>query len=529
MPILGPARGTVWGAIAASCLCALSACSLTRPEGDGGWSEQRRAREIERASLLSQPPVRVDSAGDVTADRAGAAIGDAARRRDDGGTDGGGAASDAAAIAASAPIDLATALDLASRHSRGMAIAAAGETMAARDVAIARAPLLPSTTVRGNYAWFSDELGNTVALPFALPGPTPTDSFTVAVREEDFGSVTAAVRLALDVSGELRHGLASAQASYRAERARRWATQLEEERAVVQAYLALLEAEGLREVAATTVELQRQQLEDADARARVGQLTRNGVLVVQVALTTSRQLLMRQELAVAHARRSLNRTIGLPVDAPTRVLDVAGAPRLPRVEDAVAAARQASPVLASLLEEIQALEERRTSLVRARFPRLGATAAYDATSAEIVQPQHYASATLGLEWDLGTDLGRESQIAKLDAASRRARLVLDRSWRDIELLVRGAHDAATERIAAAGSAAEAVEQAQENLRIRQEQFELGRATSEDLLDAESLLTRQRVTLATALYQAHARRAELQQLMGAPLADLLAPGAEAPLP
>jgi outer membrane protein TolC len=53
----------------------------------------------------------------------------------------------------------------------------------------------------------------------------------------------------------------------------------------------------------------------------------------------------------------------------------------------------------------------------------------------------------------------------------------------------------------------------------QRQFDVGRATSEDVLDAQALLEQQRATLATALYQAHTKRAELQQLMGRPLAEL----------
>ncbi len=67
----------------------------------------------------------------------------------------------------------------------------------------------------------------------------------------------------------------------------------------------------------------------------------------------------------------------------------------------------------------------------------------------------------------------------------------------------------------------AVEQAEENLRIRRQQFDAGRATSEDVLDADTLLAVQRAALASALYQAHMRRAELQQLMGQPLEELLA--------
>ncbi len=65
-----------------------------------------------------------------------------------------------------------------------------------------------------------------------------------------------------------------------------------------------------------------------------------------------------------------------------------------------------------------------------------------------------------------------------------------------------------------------MQQAEENLRIRQQQFEVGRATSDDVLDANALLALERASVATALYQAHTRRAELQRLMGRPL-DVLA--------
>ena len=62
-------------------------------------------------------------------------------------------------------------------------------------------------------------------------------------------------------------------------------------------------------------------------------------------------------------------------------------------------------------------------------------------------------------------------------------------------------------------------QAEENRRIRAQQFDVGRATSEDLLDAETLLARQRAALATSRYQAHVRAAELEELIGRPLESL----------
>jgi len=416
------------------------------------------------------------------------------------------------------PLALADALAMAERRNRTIAIAEQAAEMAADDVGVARSALLPKTTAQAAYTWYSDPLTNSIELPEGLL-PPGTSAPAITVREQDFGNVSAAVRLALDISGELRHGLSAARASYRAEKARAWATTLGEQRAVVQTYLGVLQARSLRGVSEQTVALYERQLADAQSQFREGRLTKNGVLVVQVVLSSARQRLLREDVEVARLRRALNKVTGLPIDAATEIVDVAGRPSLPDVEEAVAEANRNSPALAAILEEAQSVDEKVTALSRARFPRVAASAGYDATSASTSQPQSYASAGFGVQWDLGTDLARESEITKLHHAATRARQMLDRSARELEELVRSAGDAERERLAAADASEVAVTQAEENLRIRREQFGVGRATSEDVLDAASLLARQRARLATARYQAYARRAELQQLMGRSLADL----------
>ncbi len=464
----------------------LAGCAALGPAGGGGWKGERREAELARARALSESPAAA-------------------------------AGSDPTAAAEPAPrtLDLAIALDLASRHNRSMKVAQASVDAAAGGVAVARSALLPTNQIRGNYSWYSDEQTNTVDFASLPPGFTPP---VVTVREQDFATVSAAVRLALDFSGELRHGLLAAQARYRAEEARAWATRLEEETSVLAAYFGLLEAERLREVAVHTVALHEQQLRDATSRLDQGRLTRNEVLVVDVALTTTRQLVLVLENAIRSARRRLNRTTGLPVDAPTEARDVAGRPDLPDVEAAVAAARESNPLVASMLEEVRASDERLTAARRSRFPRVSGTAGYDATTTDILDPNNYASVGVNVDFDVYS-FAREGEIASLGAASRQTRLMLDRSVREVEILVRDSHDRVRERLAAIDAATVAVRQADENLRIRQVQFGEGRATSEDLLDAAELAARQRGHLASALYQAHTRRAELQQLMGAPLGDL----------
>src|SRR4029077_8300464 len=100
-------------------------------------------------------------------------------------------------------------------------------------------------------------------------------------------------------------------------------------------------------------------------------------------------------------------------------------------------------------------------------------------------------------------------------------IALERELRELEAAVRTTQHAAEERLAAAEAARVGVAQAEETLRVRRDQFAAGRATSDDVLDANTLLAGERAVLATALYQAHARRAELQQLIGLPLDELAA--------
>jgi outer membrane protein TolC len=240
---------------------------------------------------------------------------------------------------------------------------------------------------------------------------------------------------------------------------------------------------------------------------------------VQVALQDREQQERQRNLDIDRARRDLNEAIGRPVDAPTAVVDVADRPSLPSVDDALKDAFANNPVLLSLVEEQQRLEDTATALARGRLPRFEGGGTADWTSEKILQPQGIGSGYVGFSWDLGTDGRREAQLAEARIQADRNRLAIERELRELESAVRDTRDAAAERLAALDTARAAVGQAEENLRIRQQQFDAGRATSEDVLDAQALLTQQRATLATALYEAHTRRAELQELMGLPLEEL----------
>ena len=483
-------RKLLVAALALAATACGSLAELGRPEGDGGWSAARRTQEMRRLSAAARTDF---GAAQRTTVRGSAA-------------------------AEASPLDLRAALQLASSGNRR--IIESGELLeiARERVLQSRGRLLPGATASGRYTWYSDPQSNQIRLPSA-GGSVGTSPQSITVRDAEFGVVNATANWPLDFSGELRHTLAAAQAGYRGEQARLWATTLAEQSLVVRSYFELLEAERLREVAAQTAALHRQQLADAESRFRTGRLTKNELLVVQVALQDSEQQLRQRDLVINQARWKLNEAIGLEVNAPTRLADVATPPPVPDADTALGIAYQKNPLIRSLVEEQQRLEETRIALERSRLPRFAGGGAIDASSSDLLQPQRIESGFVGFTWEF-TSAEKEARIAEARIAAEQNRTRIEEQLREIEAAVRSAQANVEERLSALVAAGAAVGQAEENLRIRQQQFLAGRATSENVLDAEALLAAERATLASALYQAHVRRAELQQLMGLPLEETI---------
>ncbi|MBM4244527.1 MAG: TolC family protein [Deltaproteobacteria bacterium] len=488
-------------ALVLACVLGSGCAWFTRPDGDGGWDAERRREEMaRRQSAAASPATSVSTAPDAGATPD---VAEPIPGRDP-----------------SRPMDLADALVLASRGNRRIAEARQQLLASAERVADVRGRFLPSTAAQARYTLYSSSQTTNVEFPDGLlpPGVPKPD---VVVREADVGTVNATVYFPLDFTGELRHTLEAAQAGYRGERARVWATTLDEQLAVVQGYFQLLEARRLRAVTEQTIAVYRTQVGITQARFDQERLTKNDLLTVQVALLTAEQSLLARDLAIEQARWSFNQVVGVAVNDPAELADVSVPPEIPTVEDALARTYAHNPILLSLVEEQQRLEATAVALERSRLPRFGAGGGVDYSSMDILTPQQIGSGFAGFTWDLGTDTRREAQIAEARVLAEKNRLATERQLRDLEAAVRAAQLATAERLAAYATARHALGQAEENLRIREQQFDVGRAQSDDVLIAERLLAEQRATLATALYQAHTRRAALQRLMGQPIDDLIA--------
>jgi outer membrane protein TolC len=464
-----------------------AARDLWRPEGDGGWTSAQR-----RAAVSALAPA--------------AGVEDPAAPR--------------AAPATPQVYDLRRALTQAADANRAIAAAGQRAEVARARALEARGLLLPSTTAQGAYTWYSDVRSTQVQLPAGLL-PTQPPPFSVVLSDSNAGTINALFSQPIDLSGELRQTLAAAQAGYRGEAARRWATELEQDVAVIRAYFDRLAAERLREVTQQTIALYDTQRADAEQRLQAGRVTKNEVLEVQVALRNAQQRLQQDEIAIDRARWAFNQAIGVDVNAPTAVADVRDRPVLPDDAEMLRTAQEKNPILTALFERQRQLEAELAALERSRLPRLNAGGQLAYSSSTLFTPQAIGAGFVGFSWDLGTDTRREERITAAKLAVAENRTELEAELRALEQSLRLTRRAAAERLTALDTARVAVGQAEENLRIRQQQFAAGRAQTRDVLEAQRLLAEQRAVLATALYEAQTRRAELQQLMGEPFEPLYA--------
>jgi len=144
---------------------ALAGCGpahvLTRPEGNGGWSDERRAAEI--APIAQRARVELDGA-------------DAPPPSD-----------------ANAPLTLDDVVRLAAAESRRLAEADRDVDAAAARVREARGRLFPSVSAQARYNWNTDAQSNTV------PIQGQTRSFVI--QERQFGTANGTVSVPIDLFG----------------------------------------------------------------------------------------------------------------------------------------------------------------------------------------------------------------------------------------------------------------------------------------------------------------------------------------
>ncbi|MGD8352481.1 MAG: TolC family protein [Nitrospirota bacterium] len=290
------------------------------------------------------------------------------------------------------------------------------------------------------------------------------------------------------------------------------------------AYIDVLRAKRAAATAREGVELLERQAEDARRFYDVGLFAKNDVLKVEVELASARQDLIAAEGDLAVARKLLERTIGvgIPEDEVVEDLEETPSAAWPPYEELSTEALAGR----SELRQLRALGEAQgygAEAIRGDyFPSVDLSFTHtrygdnaDLAGRELLNDDE-DRITLSATWNV-FDGFSTSHALKQARYQQEATLERLRDTREeILLQLKEALEGYEVALGRLEAAATAVEQAEENYRVTQNQFREQLATTTDLLDARFFLTRARNQHNNAVYDTHLWAARIDRAVEAPL-------------
>jgi outer membrane protein len=282
------------------------------------------------------------------------------------------------------------------------------------------------------------------------------------------------------------------------------------------AFYETLRATDLVDVAHASVAQAEQGLRYAQDRVRTGTATRSDELRAQLQVTTSRQQLVAALDTLQTAAYALGRLVG--ADGPV------GGRRPASLEprglalgdsDVVRLAVNASPAVQAARSQeradIASLRATRTQYV----PDIKLSAGYNwASQSELVFAVHPGwNVILGTTYPLFNGFVREDEITRADATSEVSRVVsldVTRQTRAEAARLLSGLRFAEQNIALAN---EAVQSAEEDLRVQNERYRAGISTELDQLTSQLAYTQARLSLVASRYNYQITRAQLEALVG----------------
>ena len=370
-------------------------------------------------------------------------------------------------------------LRLVTKNNRTIKMSQYDEKMSEADTMIALSRLLPEVNASGGYTSQAHQ-------PTAIFGPQQ-----VPISEKDFLTYSLSIQQTLY---DFQKNASRYQASKKMLNAKKIdATRTRNLVAIdfVLVYLDLLEAENQVKVSEKEVERLESHLHDAKSLFEEGVITKNDLLQAEVKISDARQRLLTAKNLRAVTASQLNNTLVRPLTADIQVEDVRESPaRFVETDMGKAweVAEKQRPEILIAEETLKALDLERKAAEAEFFPRLFVQGGYDYTENRYQVYEGNWSVTLGMGINLFQGGLTRAELKKNE--SQRLRLVEEKNklTDDIKLEVEKYLlnvRTARERVEVTK---DAVQQAEENLRINRVKYEEGAGTATDVLDAVTLLT-----------------------------------------
>jgi len=347
----------------------------------------------------------------------------------------------------------------------------------------ARAARLPALSVSGGYTRFNTapqfefDMGNGLALQVPIfPGA-------------DYTSANLELKLPLYTSGRVSKNIASAQrttaSAADAEQVEHAFLRLE----VARAYIDVLRARRLLRTSESSVASLTAHAADVANMVERELVTRSDLLAARVAQANAEQQRVRAENDVALAEAVYNRRLGrslgykpdLDAALPPAPVDASASP-----ETLIATALQSRNEIRAYIARAESLQLQSDAERAALGPQVALVGGYTYFENDILNRKDFSMIGLNVTWSLFDGGQIRNRSASLRAASRAAESRLEDLRTLIELEVRQAWLDVRESRARVTTAAEAVAQAEENLRMSRELYGAGLGTNTQVLDAVAL-------------------------------------------
>jgi outer membrane protein TolC len=285
---------------------------------------------------------------------------------------------------------------------------------------------------------------------------------------------------------------------------------------VSQAYLALLAAHRLRDVADETVRQNRQHLEVAQGRYDVGFAPRFDVTAAQVQLANAELLQVTARNNVTLGRETLRHAIGLSGPLDFDIVDVLDAPPV-KVDDeaALRAAYDNRPELRSNVAQQRAATQQIAALQKDYLPKVGGTATYTKSGRDEPSAE---------SWNVGAQVNLSifnGGLTTAEIGEARANLaVLEANYesvrQNVTLEVRQALANVQQGLESIRVAEKGSRQARENLELAEGRYSTGAGSIIELTDAQASLASADANRVQALVNYRIAVATLERATAEPL-------------
>ena len=420
-------------------------------------------------------------------------------------------------VFAEGPLTLESSIEIALKNSIVLDIAREGTKSATAQKREAITGFLPKFSTSYGYTRLNEE--PTLKLPGGFPPLIMTPIEMVSGTKDNYNWAIEAKQPLFAGGGIL--------ANYQASKIGEDAAMLEQTakyQDVVQevkiAYFDILRAQKIQETARQSVEMLTAHRDVAQNYFKVGMIPKNDLLHAEVELANGKQSLIRAQNAVELAKARFNTILKQKIFTPIEVVDILTYhPLNQSFEECLTIAQQQRPELkisalraqqAGMLVRVAQSDYLPNLSVVGNYSRYGDNPSVAGSDFKDAESWYLMAVVSWNFWEWGkTKFRVDASRARENQAIGTARELSDQ----ITLEIKNAYLILQETEKQIAVWQQVIEQAEENFRISEERYKERVATSTEVLDAQTLLTKAKSEYANALGDYNISYAKLQRAMG----------------